>query len=323
MKTRIIDSGDLKADFFRCDLPRKDLIITFTERTHRDLEGLGFGTSFLLKRNYDVLAIKTNRDMWYSNLTEDHVQAIIGFLSSTTHDCTQRITYGSSMGAYAAIRFAGAFGASRAIAVSPIFDITLDWESRWKDDIPNLSSGPMMQACLLEAKTNYFFVYDPHSPDSRHVSEYKEIIPAEYLHLFRTPYSGHPSGPFLRDTGILSELIYGVISSGEFPQLQAKMKSLRKNSRDYLFWIANKALVRRKYNWALSFNQQALYADPMNAEFHIQRARILHAAGDDTSAVDHSAQAVMLNPANPYMLEYLNILRKRLAEKTTHNAMPQ
>jgi len=323
MKTRIIDSGDLKADFFRCDLPRKDLIITFTERTHRDLEGPGFGTSFLLKRNCDVLAIKTNRDIWYSNLTEDHIQAISSFLSTIGYCYTEYITYGSSMGAYAAIRFAGAFGASKAIAISPIFDITLDWESRWNDDIPHLRSRSMMHDYFLGDKIDYFFVYDPHSPDSRHVSEYKKIIPAEYLHLFCTPYSGHPSGPFLRDTGILSELIYGVISTGEFPQLKAKMSSFRKKSRDYLFWLANKALVRKKYNWALSLNQQALCADPKNAEFHIQRARILHAAGDDTSAADHAAQAVMLNPANPYMLGYRDILLKRLAEKTANNAVSQ
>src|SRR6185295_13588924 len=191
MPMTLIATSDICVDHHRQG--GRALIYTFTERTFRRLEWPGFGTQFLIKNGFDVVAVKTNRDLWYENLTASQLDVV----ASAGQGYSMRGTYGSSMGAYAAMRFARALGASRVLGLSPLFDIKAEFEKRWILDAAAMNAMPMMTAEHVNEDAEYFVVADPNNPDIAHVNLYRQLIP--HLHFLPTPYSTHPSGYFLSE----------------------------------------------------------------------------------------------------------------------------
>ena len=150
-KVNIFTTTDLRADHHILDVACNTLVITFTERSHRDLEAPGFGTNFITKNGFDVLAIKTNVDRWYENLTEDHICSILEYLERHSRKYSRVFGYGSSMGGYAAIRFSGPLMMSHVCAISPLYDIKSDFDKRWIKDTVEMNNDEMMRPNFISS----------------------------------------------------------------------------------------------------------------------------------------------------------------------------
>ena len=75
---------DLRIDWHRVERGAgpAHLVVTFTERTFRDLSGPGFGTEFLRQSGFDVLSIKNRRDDWYASLDPGHLAGVVASVRS-------------------------------------------------------------------------------------------------------------------------------------------------------------------------------------------------------------------------------------------------
>lgn len=60
----LIDKPDIAVNYFQANSEAQSSIcvITFTERTNRNLSGKGFGGDLILKNDMDLICVKTNLD---------------------------------------------------------------------------------------------------------------------------------------------------------------------------------------------------------------------------------------------------------------------
>jgi dienelactone hydrolase len=121
--TKILLTDHYAADFYASrKADNKILAITFTPFSYtgeRTLAKSGFATSFLLRNGFDVIAIKSARNTLYQDLTPDMLDTIRLFANSLPTKYTRRVSYGMSMGGYAAIQFSKVLDIDAAFAISP------------------------------------------------------------------------------------------------------------------------------------------------------------------------------------------------------------
>ncbi|WP_143011859.1 hypothetical protein [Sphingomonas sp. YR710] len=294
-RSTIVDRADLRIDHFRSQAKNETVVFTFSERTNRDLAGPGFATEFLLKNGVDVVAIKTNRDVWYENLLERDIREIDRSLSWTATPYRQRLAYGSSMGAYAAIRFSRALRFDRVVALSPLFDIKQGWETRWREDLPALSPDLLMLALPGEAgfeqtrhhisdSCDFLMVFDPLDPDLDHIRRFQQVIAPERLQLLAVPYGGHPAGQYLLEIKMLGDVGLSALKEGRFPSIAAARRQYKGHSTIHLFQLAEHCQRRGHLHWALAIIKR-LIAMRDHPEYQLQASRIFRQLGRIDEAV--------------------------------------
>lgn len=155
------------------------------------LSNPGFGEIFFNNLKVSAIFITPSINNWYQ--TEESLQGI-RIAGEFAAGFSRRITYGSSMGGFAAINFANVVNASLYLALMPQFSIDrqkVPFESRWSaeaakidfnyDRIGSFERGPVG-----------FVIYDPFDWKERKHSEL--IEQATGCHRIPLPFIGH-NGP--------------------------------------------------------------------------------------------------------------------------------
>lgn len=298
----IFETDGIRADLFLADPPRsaRQVVITFTERGHSDLAGPGFASPFLLGQRRDVIAVKNVRDDWYAAMTSGELDA----LKSVAAPYPARATYGSSMGAFAAIRFAARLDVQTVIAISPVLDLRPDWDTRFRVDLPIMErfghcpDDPMFRPEHVRSDIDYCVAYDPrHLQDKRHLEALREIAPR--LHAVAVPFGGHPVGPALRDAGCLGTFVTEALDTGRItnppPIPVVKTPWVRHAQVRYL-------LEREKLRSALVVSRAALAQSPEWSEAQLVHAQILERLGRVDEAIPHALKAIEREPQSPYFV---------------------
>jgi tetratricopeptide (TPR) repeat protein len=304
----IVSDENFRIDYFMVKENNGNIAFTFTERTNRKVEGLGFSGKTLIDLGFDIFSFKNSIDIWYENVQQVHVDAVNQELERSDRCYQARVGYGSSMGAYAAIRFSQALSLDRVFALSPLYDIKASWERRWSDDAANVHAEHMMHAGYIRQSCKYFIAFDPKDQDVRHVEAYKSIINGSDINLIKTRYSGHPSGYFLKQVGALDYLVKSILVKGDMMPEDMSCFRNKHHSFHYLFWLANKCIERKKWNYALSINSMAVANDPSHAEAYMQRCKILARIGKEKEAISAGKKAIELRPTHKHYQSYVATL---------------
>lgn len=310
-RINITKSDNIVIDYFFNSAPSKVLIISFTERTNRDLDGYGFGGNFLSNRGIDFISIKSSTDSWYSNLTSEVLSTVCAFVIRIKSSYERVITYGSSMGGYAAMKYAKALQANRVIAISPIYSILFDWEDRWNDDIERFNINEMSLKEDFSSQIEYVTLFDSFDKDSNHALLFKENI-RENCKLIKYPFSGHPCSYFLAEVGLLKTLVTDLINFENIDSVTTHVPIReRRLSESYLFWFGQYLIERRsKAKSAKVCNDILISRNPLNAEYYMQRGKIFYNLGDHKSAIKFCDKATELNPSNPHYSLYKQLIIK-------------
>lgn len=197
------------------------------------LDRPGFGEAFLAGCGIDAIHVQTRDNRWYHHAELDAALAAVAEAGARYE---RVVTYGSSMGGYAALRFATAAGAQAALAISPQYSIdprVAPFETRWPAEAARLAFGthpaPAGEGVV---------VYDPvDRRDRRHAELYAAANPR--LILLTVPYAGHPATALLAETGQLQAMIRHV-AEGRFDaaRSRAALRVARRGSQHYLFTLA-------------------------------------------------------------------------------------
>jgi tetratricopeptide (TPR) repeat protein len=294
-----------QVDYFACPGMSRKLLFTFTELGNRQLEGLGFGGKFALNNGFDLIAIKASSDDWYTGLPGSIFDQIGGFLDSLPYRHHWRATYGSSMGAYAAIMFAARLNADAVLALSPQYDIGLEWESRWVPQSRSIGVMPALQHSDVRAACRYVIAYDPQNLDRRHFELFEKVIPPQNLEPVRAFHAGHPVGYYLNAAGILAGLAIDVLNGNTPPKVAKVLRAGRDNYPFYLHHLAVHCRERNKLSWAASIIAKAVKLNPVEPEFYIRAAQIWNQIGAIDKAIGYAATAVALSPRHPHMIAFL------------------
>jgi tetratricopeptide (TPR) repeat protein len=271
-------------------------VVTFSSLTDDPrLDRPGFGEMMLKRHGFDAIHVVNRTNVWYQYPEiPDALHAIA--LAAAGH--SRIVTYGSSMGDYAAIRFAGAIGARTAIAISPQYSVSpriAPFETRWPALTRNIQFIHENADPKCDSVEPVVF-YDPRDRDARHFRLIERAYPKTQG--VRLPHAGHPAGAFLIETGLLARAVLD-IANGRFepPVLERTARARRRSSGQYLFTLARR-LPQNHLNTKIRLAEMAARATD-DASYHIFLGVVRESAGDFAAAETQLEKANLVLPDHP------------------------
>lgn len=226
---------------------RRDVVaVTFPGLRAQSKDLPGFAEEFLARRGLPAIHVTVAENHWFQ---VPEIEPALACVRDLCRPYARVVTYGSSMGGYGALLAAPRVGAQAAIAMCPQVSIDgrkVPWERRWRDEAAGLAFGWDEIGPGPEGTCAAFLLYDPrHKFDRRHVAAIRALWPA--AEAIVTPFGGHKMPMFLRQAGIIGDLVAGLIA-GEFGVREARrrVRLSRLNSANYL---ANRARVLARKGW--------------------------------------------------------------------------
>lgn len=313
----LFNTGDLAAHLHRAPECNGMLVYTFTERGPIQIDGPGFGVSFLLKHGFDVVSVKSGKWLWYENLQPDAIDALRRVSSNQVYRVTA--TYGSSMGGYAAFRFAKDLCVHNALALSPLMTIKADWDRRWQDDAEKMDPArDMFPVSAVDHGVKYLALYDNMNPDRLHVRQFEKLLGSCFRSL-RVPFAGHPLGPTLRQYGQLESIAVNALAHGVLPPYVRRPLACRWKSDRYLFIIAREFFRRKNDAAAKATIEAAIRLNYDNPEYHVHLAKIYRRAGLFDEAIAAASRSAVLKPANPHFALFRDMVVGEQLRKDRQN----
>ena len=184
----------------------RDNVVFVTFESYADERGAdraGFGEHFLQSRGFTAYHFLPRSNVWYQY---PEMEAALASVRADIAPGKRILTYGMSMGGYAAFRFADRLGAHCVVAFSPQYSIDpriVKWEKRWHKgmaDVPPL----LWESGVPRRDVPLYVFYDPHDHDRRHV----RLIAREHdVRRVRIRYGSHPCIGYLNECGLLGDVI--------------------------------------------------------------------------------------------------------------------
>ena len=302
-------------DLFRSDnvvvrsVPAEDVsrwVVTF------DNYGIGsgfnrsaFGETFLRNAGVSAIHVMSAREDWYQYPEMADVMTVV---RRATAGATRVMTYGSSMGGYAALRFADAAGANAVLALSPQYSIDpvkVPFETRWLQDghriqwLPEIN-GPIRCACTP------IIVFDPTGDDKLHV----DMIAAETaIERIDLRHSGHPAATYLSELEMLGPLVLQTLSGDlDVAVFRTEARRQRRQCPAYLSRLAELQPASRA-ELALNLARMANGVAPENPIALVTLASLLSRSGDHEQAIAcHETTSRITDRAPNYLVLHAQAL---------------
>ncbi len=290
--------------FAAADAATRRLAFVFTPYENRDLAGNPYGGALLVRHGFDVIAFKSSTDDWFQTVPEIVFEQLHNWSSACGH--VERVAYGSSMGAYAAIAFSRRLGCSTVLALSPQYSIREGFDTRWAPSARRIRDWPYpIDASCIAAGCRYVLLYDSQNLDAIHIEHLAALIPADRLECLHLPFAGHPVSHYLLDINQLKPLVLSVLQGAEAPLSACKRD--RSRSSMYLSALATANLRRSRPLLALRLVDAALDVAQRSraAALHRLRSQILLALKQNEAAVEAIQAAVSIDASNPHLRQQL------------------
>jgi hypothetical protein len=190
------------------------LAVTFAEMFLNDPDKPGFGQEFLLKSGFDVVTVQKRKELWYQDLPVETFRAAV---APVARDYARVVTYGVSMGGFAALLFAGSLDAC-ALALSPRVSILPHLPPT--EAAPRRGTVPLLHIHLKDAprgRGTMLVIYDPWTRLDQFYLD-QEVLPAfPEARIVPVPWAGHPVSRALGEMGLLPSLVRGFVAHGVVP----------------------------------------------------------------------------------------------------------
>jgi pimeloyl-ACP methyl ester carboxylesterase len=267
-------------------------IVTFGSYTNEPaLDRPGFGEEFFQGEGLDAIHVINRCNRWYQHPERDDALAAV---AAAVRDYDRAITYGSSMGGYAALRYAVACGADTAIAISPQFTVdprVVPWEVRWQ---PDVAKTRFAEPVYAPAARQYVF-YDPRvASDDQHI----DLIAATGTTTrIRIPHGGHPVAALLAETGVLQAAVRGIVAGDFDPHAVRTQVRRERTASPHQYFVLASHCARRHPSIAVRLLERAAQIRP---ESHIVSARavLLDRLGLPEEAAPLHRAAIRRTPNN-------------------------
>ena len=239
------------------------------------LDRAAFAEHFLDSRGLSWIAVLGRGNHWYHY---PDVPAALAAIREAVAGRARVMTYGSSMGGHAALRFADAVGANACLALSPQYSIHRDaapFEDRWAQEAaairwPAEGEPPIRCACVP------IVVYDGASVDALHAERIAADTPVRCLPL---PHAGHPVGTALAVAGMLEPLVKATLDGDfEAAAFVARWRGGRARNPIYLAELGSR-LQDRRLPLAIALTRQAMALHPAHPFLQHMLATLLTRSG--------------------------------------------
>jgi hypothetical protein len=164
-----------------------------------------FADTPLMKSGIAAVGVMAKRGNWYPL---EHMRAASRFILDKIGGYKTRITYGGSMGGYAAVKFSGLLGASHVLSMCPQWSIDpaecQGVDSGWRDHFLPAMCGMGIRARDVAGEV-FLFADAYHGSDMFHCRKIIENCPNS--HFINVPMVGHHVTTVFAGTGNLLHLI--------------------------------------------------------------------------------------------------------------------
>ena len=339
------ESACLRANSLDADTDDACLVISFAPWSGRpSLDALGWAEKLCESQRWPALHVVSAQDDWYQS---DGAQEVVDRAAAIARRYARVVTYGSSMGGYAALNFASELGAQIAFAIAPQFSIDrakVDFETRWAAEAGR-TAFVRDRIAAISPQVRPVLVYDPwFAPDARHIERI-----AAHCEPVRVPL------PLMGHDGVGGRILKPMLAAaregdwrGMREQAVASYRRMRKTTAGYYLQLAERArglsidarlellsrahaleaghigvalkrstllLAHARAEEALFVQEEALrHASPSFVpSLHSHRAQALTALARDEEALSAARQARELSPQHPYFAHHLAQLLGRKA----------
>lgn len=297
------------ADIF--DDRRELLVVSFpSAQGNPTLEKPGFAEKWLKGLGISNVSVKVSSNHWFQTPETDEALAAI---SEIAKGFDRVATYGSSMGAYAAIACSRALSADAVISVSPQWTIDpgkIPWDGRWITHSNKiLATHGFMRDNIAELATQngeIFIVADPWDIDARHARELVTAIPwARWIQL---PGGSHPALSLLKDYKLVSKFALSLIRTGyDAAQWRPEFRARRLTAARYWLALAQRSAKRGSHGFktTIAAAHRAVELDNGRDRFLRLAGQALLTAGSPEGAAEVLSRAAHLPDFNPITMAIL------------------
>jgi pimeloyl-ACP methyl ester carboxylesterase len=251
---------------------RRLLAVCFQYRLeHQRLDRVGFASEFLAQVGIPAVFVNCASNEWYQYTD---LPVALQAVSDFARPWERVFTFGSSMGGYAAIRFAAKVGAHSCISIGPQYSPR---SSRVPDD--TRYDHDVRDTCFLfedslkaSSGTNNYLAYDPILRlDRAHALKYQKDA---LINLIPVPFGGHTPTVAIGECGLLESFIRD-LANGCFDLLKFRVefRKARYRSPHYCAELHNYINTRWPQNsTSAAFRASASLKDNGAAEslgFHV------------------------------------------------------
>lgn len=282
-------------------------VITFDHHSIGDgFDREGFGESFLKANGISAIHMLGRGNDWYQY---DDIFAAAAVVRAATSRAVRRVAYGSSMGAYAAVRLADAIGAEAVLALSPQWSVDpaiVSWDNRWSQDANRIRWLSTM-AGPLRCPASTVLVYDPHLPlDRRHAQLIAEHTGSRLLPV---AHCLHPASTFLGEVGLLRRLLKDLLYDRfDASAMAMEIRARRAYSAVYLGALAERQPAVRPRT-AIALAGKARLVQPDSELGMLSLAKTLTRTGNhDQALAIHRQIAVKVKRLPMYLVPFANAL---------------
>ena len=267
--------------------------VTFDSFTdYRTLDRQGFAEAFFGENEIDGIHLLSRENDWYQY---PDMLDILARVRELTVGYTNVIAYGSSMGAYAAIRFGRLAGASTAFALSPQFSIdpaVVPFDRRWVHDgrriklLYEADPPPFVDTAII--------VYDKHDLDARHADLYRDktrIVDVPLLNC------GHPCTGYLAELKLLQESCRA-LAEGVFDPSWLREAARARRRQAGQFYVAL-SLKARHIDTRMKLMERAVALSPGNFNYLAHFATAAAQNGHREAAVAAINRGMEIAPSHP------------------------
>ena len=258
----------------------------------------GFGEAFFQSEGIAAIHVMAHHNDWFQ-YTE--IEDVLLEIRKACSGAERLLAYGSSMGGYAALRFANAVGAHAALALSPQYSLDprkVPFETRWAPDRRRIRFLAAIDGAIRPGPRR-IFVYDSAlDPDRRHA---ELLMAAAPMTAIGVPYAGHPVGGFLNDIKLLRPLVLTALDgSFDAPRFRRAAHARRTRSPHWLAHLADRQPAWRDA-CGIRLAERAAMMAPDHPALHDALARRLAAAGRFSEAIAAHDRAIAIEPIVDYL----------------------
>ena len=272
-------------DFDRC-------VIAFGHYSEdHDPDRPGFGEAFFRERGISAIFVNGSGNHWYQY---PDMLVALAVIRDAVKDVPRIMTYGSSMGGYAAIRFAEHICAHAALALSPQYSrdpAKVPFETQWAAEARAICWRPELDG-RISPTVQPVIVYDPVGKDGRHVAMIAADTP---VHAIGLPHTAHPVITFLSSIGMLEGLVLDTLDDKLDPDaFRREARRLSRRDPIYLSELCRRQPLARSRT-ATALGERAVAFAPANPLAIHALASHLTRIGDHGRALPLHARAVELS----------------------------
>lgn len=234
MKRNIYESDTLRVYFVPSSeqAPSQQVVIGFRSMidTKADITS-GEAENTIKRAGLDAVHVIPKSNQWYQY---PDLRELLEQIRGLTAGYAERMTYGLSMGGFAALHASKALRATRSVTYAPQFSVDqrviTELEPSWVTSVAQTEfiwdhPEDISQNC------HHIVIYDPLCRDAQHVNRYRQHVAID---AFRVPFGGHHVWRIFGKAGIGDQALIGLLKgTADRRQLRQKLRQARRGYWGY------------------------------------------------------------------------------------------